>query len=273
MNLSISNIAWNISEDENVSKILNKYNVNYIDIIPVKYFPEKKITKKKILKIKNYWLKKKIKISSLQSLLYNTKNLNIFTFDKYTNNSILVYLEKIMKIANGLGAKIIIFGSPKNRDKGNLSKKQVLLKSTNFFRILGNLSLKYNLKVCLEPNPTIYNCNFMTNTIETVEIIKATNHKSIKLNLDLGALQVNNENLKNILKDYNNLIEYVHISEPYLKPINIKTNDYENIINLIYEFCPNITCSIEMINFKKKSNLNKIENAIKVFQKNKLLKL
>ena len=269
MNLSISNIAWNKSEDNEISKILNTYNINLIDIAPNKYFyPIDKTTNQEIIKVKNFWKQRNIEISCLQSLLYNTENFNIFSDNDNSNVSPLKYLEKIIKISNQLGAKNIIFGSPKNRDRGTLSDIEVLSQSKFFFRSFGDIALKYNIKICLEPNPPLYNCNFMTNTLETEKIIRIIDHEAIKLNLDIGALTINNENLDEIMVKCHDLIFHVHLSERNLIPLGNSNLDYRKIIDTIGKFKPDITLSIEMLNFKDKSNLDNVENTINLIKKN-----
>ena len=264
MKLSISNIAWEISEDESIAKILNINNISQIDIAPSKYFNNIKLTEdEKIIQIRNYWTEKGITISGIQSLLYNTYDLNIFTYKKGFNELILEHLEQIMHISNLFGAKYIIFGSPKNRDRMNLSEADVISKSISFFRTLGDLSMKYGLKVCLEPNPTIYNCNFMTNTYETAEIVRKTDHECICLNLDIGAINVNKENIENVISDCYELISYVHLSEPNLTPLYESNFDYKKTINLINQYLPSVSFSIEMVGNKEISNIQNVEKSIK----------
>ena len=263
MNLSISNIAWDISEDKSIAKILNKNSVFQIDIAPSKYFHNiKTIEDNEIIKVKNYWIEKGITISATQSILYNTNNLNIFTYKKGFNELILEYLDKIMHISNLLGAKYVIFGSPKNRDKMSLSDAEVISKSITFFRTLGDLSLKYGLKVCLEPNPIIYNCNFMTNTYETAEIVRKTNHEAIRLNLDIGAININKEDIESVISDCYKLISYVHLSEPNLDPLYKSNFNFKKLMNLIYQYLPQVTFSIEMLVNKKISNIQNVEKSI-----------
>jgi len=36
--ISISNIAWDVAQDDDVAKVLNDYAVPHIDIAPPKYF-------------------------------------------------------------------------------------------------------------------------------------------------------------------------------------------------------------------------------------------
>jgi len=267
INLSISNIAWNSVEDDDIVKILKKYKIEYIDIAPGKYFKNVlSVSHDEVIKVKNYWQKNNIKISAVQSILYKTDNLNIFTFKKDSNEDILHYLEKIMMISNLLGAKKIIFGSPKNRDRGNLNNDEVILKSIIFFRMLGDLAKKYSLDVCLEPNPSIYGCNFMTNTYETIEIIKKVNHDSIKLNLDIGALNINREDIKDLMPICHDIVSYVHLSEPNLISLNNSNFNYRDNIKTIRKFIPNIMFSIEMLNSSKLSNSDNVDKTIKFIQ-------
>ena len=268
MNLSISNIAWNIDEDHEISKILNDYNVNLIDIAPNKYFNSINSTNiQEIDKVKNYWKQRNIKISGMQSLLYKANNFNIFNIDEHSHNLIINYLEKIIIIANRLGAKNLIFGSPKNRDRGSLNDTEVLSKSKFFFKSLGDIALNYNIKICLEPNPSLYNCNFMTSTHETEKIIRNVNHEAIKLNLDIGALTINNENLDDVMTKCHDLISYVHLSEPNLITLGNTNLDYKKIIDTIRNFIPDVTLSIEMLNSKDKSNIKNVENSVKLISK------
>ena len=268
MKLSISNIAWNISEDKSITKILNMNGIYQIDIAPSKYFYNIKLTEDdEIIKVRNYWIEQGITISGIQSILYNTNNLNIFTYKKGFNELILEHLDKIMHISNLLGAKYIIFGSPKNRDRMNLSNTDSISKSISFFRTLGDLSIRYGLKVCLEPNPIIYNCNFMTNTYETAEIVRKTDHEAIRLNLDIGATNINKENIENVISDCRELISYVHLSEPNLLPLYKSNYDYKKTINLLKQYLPNVSYSIEMLGNKNISNIQNVEKSINFIKK------
>jgi D-psicose/D-tagatose/L-ribulose 3-epimerase len=268
MKLSISNIAWNTSEDDEISKILNNYKINLIDIAPNKYFHSiNTIDDEEITKVKDFWKHRSIQISCLQSILYNTENFNIFNYDEKSKVSLLKYLEKIIKISSKLGAKNIIFGSPKNRDRGSLNDTEVLLRSKSFFRSLGDIALNYNISVCIEPIPTLYNCNFMTNTFETEKIIRIIDHEAIKLNLDIGSLTINDENLDDVMIKCQDLISYAHLSERNLVTLGKSNLDYRRIIDTISKYIPDITLSIEMLNFKDKSNIKNVENSINLIKK------
>ena len=77
MRLSISNIAWDIVEDEAIRDLLYEFHVDAIDIVPRKYFPEpEKATEKEINKVKNWWSSNGIEIVGMQALLFGKVEMN-----------------------------------------------------------------------------------------------------------------------------------------------------------------------------------------------------
>ena len=110
MRIAISNIAWDVIEDEQISKLLSKYQVDAIDIAPSKYFPNPaKATDKDIAKVKSYWTGKGIEITGMQSLLFGTQGLNVFG-SKKSRQAMLYHLSEVARIAMGIGAKRLVFG-------------------------------------------------------------------------------------------------------------------------------------------------------------------
>ena len=79
MRISISNLAWDVSEDVDVLSLLKEFQVDAIDIAPGKYFPEPaKATTADILTVKTWWKEQGVDIIGMQSLLFGTTGLNVF---------------------------------------------------------------------------------------------------------------------------------------------------------------------------------------------------
>ena len=62
-------------------------------------------------------------------------------------------------------------------------------------------------------------------------------------------------------------------NRPFGSPVNLEFGkkgnlDYRKIIETIGKFLPDVTLSIEMLNFKDKSNIKNVENSIKLISKN-----
>ena len=70
----------------------------------------------------------------------------------------------------------------------------------------------------MEANPPIYNTNYINDTKAAFALINKVNSKGFLLNLDVGTMIQNNENVNELIGKVH-LINHVHISEPWLKPI------------------------------------------------------
>ena len=247
MRISISNIAWQKEEDEKISKLLNKYEIDAIDIAPSKYFSEFSNTNiQDILKVRNWWSDRGIEIIGMQSLLYGTIGLNLFdNFD--IQERMLKHLEEVCRIAHYLNAKRLVFGSPRNRDRSGLSNQKALEIATNFFKKLAEIAQKYNVIVCLEPNPVCYGSNFMTTSRETATIVSEVNHPAIKMQFDTGALSINEEDPFQVCLQYKNLIGHIHLSDPNLTPLGLTPGIHKDVATALRSSLPEFPVTIEML--------------------------
>lgn len=215
---SISNIAWSVEQDNEVAQILNQTGIKRIDVAPSKYFSNIDIvTLDDAYNLKQKWLNHGISIVGMQSLLYGS-SLNMF--NPLHHDDLLNRLRRICRIGNWLGATRLTFGSPKNRNRAHLNDADAEIIALNFFSRLGIIARENGVIICLEPNPSAYDCNFMTTTAEAAKIVRTIDHPCIKLQYDLGSCILNNEDPIGIAEDYKDLIGHIHISEPFLKPLS-----------------------------------------------------
>ena len=262
MRLAVSNIAWDIFEDNDVVKILKKYEVDAIDIAPGKYFHDPaKTSQSNIKKIKRWWSERGIEITGMQSLLFGTVGLNVFGSEEIKND-LLEKMAAICRIGSGLGATRLVFGSPKNRDRTGLSDEQTEAEAKIFFRRLGNIAAEQGVMICLEPNPICYGANFMTTSRETAHIVRVIDHTAIRMQLDTGALIINDESIEIVLADCAALIGHIHASEPNLVPLGDLGTDHAALHDTMARFVPNHLVSIEMLATKGESHLVSIERAL-----------
>lgn len=264
--ISISNIAWDVTKDEDIAKVLNEYAVPYIDIAPSKYFDLLSQTKEEnILEVKSYWNSKGVEPIGMQALLFGTKGLNVFGTSK-TQNLLLQHLAHICKIGRTLGAKKLVFGSPKNRDRSHLNDNQTLEIAVDFFRRLGTIAESYGVVICLEPNPECYQANFMTNSIDTANIVREIAHPNIRMQLDVGAMNINNEDPTSVIKTVAPLINHIHISEPQLAPLNKNNPYHKKAAEAIQTYLPAMPITIEMLTSNPSSSVQQVRNAIELIQ-------
>lgn len=264
MRLAISNIAWDIFEDEDIAELLKHYGVDAIDIAPGKYFPvPAKATDEEILRVKLWWAERGIEITGMQALLFGTAGLNVFG-SPGVQDAMLQHLTAVCRIGAGLGAKRLVFGSPKNRDRTGLSDQEAMDVAVPFFQRLGDIAKNCGVVICLEPNPTCYGANFMTTSAETAQVVEQIAHPAIRMQLDTGALTINGEDPVTVLQECAPLIGHVHASEPYLLPLGDGETEHSKVVEALQQHLPNHVVSIEMLATKNEPHLVSIERALDV---------
>lgn len=215
VHLSISNIGWAPENDEYVYGLMRKYGFSGIEIAPTRVFPEKPYdhlgeTKKWAENLKKQY---GFYVSSMQSIWFGRQE-KIFG-SKEEREALLEYTKKAIDFAKTAGCKNLVFGCPRNRNLPEGSSDEV---AVVFFKSLGDYASENGTVIGMEANPPIYNTNYINTTQQAINLIERVNSSGFKLNLDVGTIIENGEDVEK-LKGKINLINHIHISEPGLKPI------------------------------------------------------
>ena len=229
MNLSASNIGWPSELDEDMYKFLGDNNFNGLEIAPTRIFPQSPYEQLEEAHRFANNLKKinKITISSMQSIWYGVSE-SIFGSDA-DRQKLVAYTKSAINFASTIGCPNLVFGCPKNRATPDGVSSDVYIPiAFAFFNEIGNYAFKQGVCLSIEPNPPIYNTNFINSTNEVFAFCKDLDNPGVKVNIDLGTMIHNSEGI-NILIDNIDLINHVHISEPYLVPI-VKRDLHKDII-------------------------------------------
>ena len=264
MRLAISNIAWDVSEDEDVAALLGRHQVDAIDIAPGKYFPKpREASAGDILRVRQWWMERGIEITGMQALLFGTVDLNVFG-SEVSQGAMLEHLGAVCRVGGILGATRLVFGSPKNRDRSGLSDEQTLSLAVSFFRRLGDRAAAEGVMVCLEPNPACYGANFMLTCEETAGVVEAVAHPAIRMQLDAGAITINGERVDEVLDRHAGLIGHVHASEPDLAPLGDRGTRHDLTARALARHLPDAIVCIEMVATREEPHLSSIERSLQL---------
>lgn len=239
--LSVSNIAWASDFDEEMYSYLKSMNVQGLEIAPTRVLPETPYDRIEEIREFSEFIKKEygLVISSMQSIWYG-RNEKIFG-DLSERNFLYEYSCKAIDFAEAAGIKNLVFGCPKNRCINKGSDYEI---AVDFFKRLGKYALQHNTVIGMEANPTIYGTNFITCTEDAIKLIRDVDSKGFLLNLDVGTM-INNEEKIEILSGNIEIINHVHISEPFLKRIE-KRDIHQQLFTELKEFKYEKYISIEM---------------------------
>ncbi len=215
MKLAVSNIAWEENLDEIIFDKMEQHGFQSLEIAPTRILPkspydhlEKAVAFQKKLQ-QDYGFS----ICSMQSIWFG-RTESLFG-SELEREALLSYTKKAIDFSSAIRCKNLVFGCPKNRC---IPPKVDIKIAISFFREIAAYAKNKECVIGIEPNPPIYNTNFINTTSEALNLIKKVDSPNFLLNLDLGAMIENGESIES-LRDVVPLISHVHISEPFLKTI------------------------------------------------------
>lgn len=219
MKLAASNIAWDPAEDDAVGRILRDRGFAGVEVAPSKRWESPiDATAKEIAGYRAEWEKRGLQIVAMQALLFGRPDLQLFG-SATVRLALREYLTLLIEMANGLGARALVFGSPKNRRRGKMPLAEATDIAVEFFREVGAVAVSRSCVICIEPNPPSYDCDFINTTTEAVALCERIGSRGVKVNGDAGAIATNGEDPNATLTGAATWLGHFHASEPSLAEV------------------------------------------------------
>jgi sugar phosphate isomerase/epimerase len=219
MRVAISNIAWPAGADEEAAPLLRAHRVDGVELALTKIWPEPlDAPAAEIRAYRESWEKRGVSIAALQALLFGKPLLTLFGADSVREQT-LAYLAGIIERAAWLGASALVFGSPKNRQRGERSPQEAWAIAVPFFRELGRIACWHGVFFCIEPNPSEYGCDFVTTVAEGIELVDAVGEEGFGLHLDTGGIALAGDAPAASIAAAAERCCHFHVSEPFLAEV------------------------------------------------------
>lgn len=218
MKLSISNIAWTAQEDKAVYAIMRKYGYTGLEIAPTRFFAAEPYGNLEAVRAwrEEFSTEEGFDIPSMQSIWFGRTEM-LFG-DAGQRQVLSAYTRQAVDFAETVRCANLVFGSPRNRVLPDRGDRQLWQQGIAFFRELGGYASGKNTAIGMEANPAIYQTNYINTTQEALCLVREVASEGFLLNLDVGTMIENGESVE-VLEGNAGLVNHVHISEPFLKPI------------------------------------------------------
>jgi D-psicose/D-tagatose/L-ribulose 3-epimerase len=267
MKLAVSNIAWTNEEEFEIANLLRDLGVKYVEVAPTKLWQNP--TNSSVQEIDNYvsfWKNFGIEIVAFQSMLFNRPDLKIFE-SKSNRQDTFDYLINFINLASKMAVGVMVFGSPKNRQKGEMKIDNVDQIATKFFKDLGDFAEKQSVKFCIEPNASQYACDFITNAHEGINFVRTVNKPGFGLHLDIACMSLAGDDIKQSIKDAKGILKHFHISSPMLDIVESRPDiQHEEAAMALREIDYDGYVSIEMRPGEVGSNIERVRKAVEYAQ-------
>lgn len=267
MELAVSSIAWHPEEEVSVAEKLQSLGVKNIELAPTKIWEDPtKATDEQIEEVVSWWKSYDIAVVAFQSMLFSRPDLKLFESEE-NRRECAQYLKDFVVLAGRMGAKKMVFGSPKNRQRGNMSYEQAFGIAKDFFSEIAATAEENNVVFCIEPNAPQYNCDFVTTAQEGAELVRAVDRPSFGLHLDTACMTLAGDDLPMSIQQNQDILQHFHISSPMLEQVESRDDvNHEGANNELKSISYNKIVSIEMRPGNSGTNVDRVEQAVKFAQ-------
>lgn len=263
MKLAVSSIAWTNEEEPEIAAKLQELGVTAVELAPTKLWDDPTTTDaSEAQKVVEWWKSYGIEVVAFQSMLFARPDLKLF--DSPENRAeCLQYLKDFTKLAGVMGAKKMVFGSPKNRQRGEMNYEDAFTIAKEFFAEIAETAKENDVVFCLEPNAPQYNCDFVTSAQEGAELVRAVGRPGFGLHLDTACMVLAGDNMAASIRENTDILQHFHISSPMLEQIEARDDvDHETAATALKKIGYDKIVSIEMRPGEVGTNLKRIERAV-----------
>jgi D-psicose/D-tagatose/L-ribulose 3-epimerase len=213
--LSISNLAWPDTPVESIAPLLRAAGMDGVELAPTAIWPEAPDVPSTVVRAYADRLRDHgLAVSGIQSLLYGHPELQLF--DRETWPSLRAHLIRMFGLAHELDAHVAVFGSPRNRTRGELDSRDADEMCREFLADLIPELSGSAVILTLEPNAPAYGADYLTRYTDVVTMSDAISSPWIQPQVDTGCMTMVGEDPAAAIRTRKPA--HVHISAPDLLP-------------------------------------------------------
>lgn len=263
MKLAFSSLAWEPGQDALVRATLARRGVGGIEVAPLKYWPDAPdVPSATLASFRHKWTQAGISIVALQGILFGLPELQLLGSPEQ-QAALERHLVAMCMLAGTLGARVVVFGAPRNRIRGDLTEAEAVARAAPLLYRVASEAHDVGVMLSLEPSPRMYGADFIRTTDEAMRLVEVVNHPGFGVHFDAGASAINAESDAVVLRALHAARHY-HISEVDLLPLGSGTVDHHHLGAMIRAACYDHWLSIEMRGSPTDPVVDTIERAIDV---------
>lgn len=249
MNLAVSSLAWDQSNERQIFDFFEKSNISQVEIVFNKIKQWDSLTEEDVLRYRQKLDYHGLKAISAQSIFFGT---NIELTDK---EQIKNHFDKLINYSKIIGLNYLVFGSPKMRKGASEDVRETL-------DAIDSLLDGTKIKLLLEPNARNYGGNYWFDVKEIVQFL-GDKYCNISTMLDLHNVLLENRNEHEDFIEYMDEIDHIHVSEVNL---GLLTNfdRHEKFAETLRKFHYQKTISYEVL--KADGMIESINNFSRIYK-------
>ncbi|MFO8006111.1 MAG: sugar phosphate isomerase/epimerase family protein [Candidatus Brocadiia bacterium] len=190
-----------------------------------------------------------LEVVGLHWLLVKPEGLHLNSPDADVRRRTLDYLHAEIDFCADIGGRVMILGSPKQRNvPPGQSYQDVWERIVKTARDLGEHAQLRDVCVCIEPlGPE--ETNFIHTAEQARRLVKEVDHPGFRMMLDVKAMAADEEPTPQIIRESADLLGHFHANDANRSGPGFGETDFEPIANALYEIGYDGYVSVEVFDF------------------------
>lgn len=215
MRRAVSNIGWSAAEQDAVLATLPGLGFAGVEIAPTVLWPGwDGATPAAAGALRRRLADAGLAVPALQSILFGRPELTVFG----AADGLVAHIAGVAALAGALGAGVMVFGSPRNRLRGERSPEAAMDAAVPVFRRLAAACRDAGTALGIEANPPEYGGDFLLRWTEAAELVARVGHPGVVLHLDTACTALAGDDPADAARRAR--LAHVHVSAPHLAPVD-----------------------------------------------------
>jgi len=190
-----------------------------------------------------------LQIVGLHWLLVKPEGLYINHPDDALRAKTVEYVNALSEFCGDLGGKIMVFGSPKQRNlQDGWSPEETWQRTVDAFRACMPAAEKAGVTICIEPLART-ETNFLNTAEDGMRLVEAVDHPNFQLMVDVKAMSDEPRPYAEIIKNVGKYVKHVHANDANLRGPGFGDVDYAPIVAALRDIRFDGFVSVEVFDF------------------------
>ncbi|MEK6234891.1 MAG: sugar phosphate isomerase/epimerase [Planctomycetales bacterium] len=191
-----------------------------------------------------------LEIIGLHWLLAKTEGYYLTSPDAETRKRTAEYLGELAKLCGELGGKVMVFGSPQQRNVlPGVTVEQATEYAAEVYRAAVPALEEHDVVLAVEPlGPG--DGDFLTTAAEAVELIKMVDSPKCRLHLDCKAMSSEDIPIPDLIRQHAGLLEHFHANDPNMRGPGFGHLDFDPIFEALRDVDYQGWVSVEVFDYE-----------------------
>ncbi|MBD3183715.1 TIM barrel protein [Candidatus Poribacteria bacterium] len=190
-----------------------------------------------------------VDIVGIHWVFVSPKGLHISHPDKTIRDKSRDYLHELVDFCGDLGGKVIVFGSPKNRNVVDpLTPEQAWDYARETFAACCDHARERDVIICIEPLAT-YMTDYINMPEDGARLVDEINHPNFKMILDTYAMACNDVDMGEAIVKYADYMAHFHINDDNESWPGTGSTDFEPVAKALKKIKYDGYVSVEVFDF------------------------